>query len=70
MEEHERPVDRTVYSLEDLLRWEDSGATWRALQVSEDHALIELCTCYGEPVDVVRGEGPELIVFVRDRRAD
>jgi hypothetical protein len=53
-------------TIEDLTRWEDHGAIWRALQVSDEQAVVELCTCYGEPVDVVQSDAPELISFVRE----
>jgi len=55
--------------LEDLQRWEDHGATWRALELTDEQAIVELCTCYGEPVDVVRSRDPRLIAFVRAREA-
>lgn len=55
----------TIKELED---WEAGGATWRALELSADHALVELCTCYGERVDVVESDDPELIAFVRSQR--
>jgi hypothetical protein len=55
---------RTV-TVEELKRWEEHGATWRTLELSDDRAVVELCTCYGEPVDMVQGDGPELIQFVR-----
>jgi hypothetical protein len=57
-------------TLDELERWADHGATWRALEVSDQRALVELCTCHGEPVDYVRGEAPELIEFVRLHRDD
>jgi hypothetical protein len=60
--------ERPKVTVEDLTRWEDNGATWRALEVTDELAVVELCTCYGEPVDVVRGDGPELIAFVRAHR--
>jgi hypothetical protein len=50
----------------DLERWEDNGASWRALEVSDERAVVELCTCYGEPVDVLTGEAPELVAYVRE----
>lgn len=50
----------------ELERWEEHGATWRALEVGDRRVVIELCTCYGEPVDTVEGEAPELIDFVRE----
>ncbi len=52
----------------DLERWEDSGATWRVLELTHQRALIELCTCSSEPVDVLQSEDPELIKFVSRRR--
>jgi hypothetical protein len=57
-------------TLAELDRWVDNGATWRAVEVSDRQALVELCTCYGEPVDFVRSEAPELIEFVRLHRDD
>jgi hypothetical protein len=62
--------DRPPLTLEALQQWEDSGATWQALEVSDERAVVELCTCYGEPVDRLQGESPELIAFVRSRRDD
>jgi hypothetical protein len=61
---------RPTLTLADLRRWEDSGATWRALEIDEHHAVVELCTCYGEPVDTLLGNVPELIEFVRARRRE
>ena len=57
----------TIAELED---WELHGAVWRALEVSDERAVVELCSCSGEPMDVVEGDGPELIEFVRARRSD
>ena len=61
---------RPPLTAEDLRRWEDNGATWRALEISDERAVVELCTCSGEPVDTLQGEAPELIEFVRAHRAD
>ena len=57
----------TVAELED---WELHGAIWRALEVSDARAVVELCSCTGEPMEVAEGDSPELIEFVRDRPAD
>lgn len=62
-------ADRAPITVEDLESWEEHGAMWRAVEVSDDNAVVELCTCYGEPVDLVQGHAPELIEFVRARRA-
>lgn len=61
---------RPSLTLEDLTRWEENGATWRALEITDEQAVVELRTCHGEPVDVLRGDAPELIAFVRARRDD
>jgi hypothetical protein len=59
---NERRPGITVPELE---HWELHGATWRAVEVSDELAVIELCTCYGEPVDMVQSSEPELIEYVR-----
>jgi hypothetical protein len=57
---------RPTLTLADLQRWQESGATWRALEVTDERAVVELCTCTGEPVDLLTGAGPELVAFVRE----
>jgi hypothetical protein len=57
----------TVAQLED---WELHGAIWRALSVSDERAVVELCSCTGEAMDVAEGDSPELIEFVRTRPAE
>ncbi len=61
---------RPTLTLADLIRWEEHGATWREVQDNDDHVVVQLCTCYGEPVDQVRGEARDLIAFVRAHRDD
>jgi hypothetical protein len=52
----------------DLLeRWEHHGATWRAVHVSDSKAIVDLCTCHGEPVDRIESSDPALIAFLRER---
>ena len=50
-----------------LTRWEEHGAIWRARSVTETEAVVELCTCYGEPVDELRSGDPELLRFLAER---
>ena len=61
---------RPSITVEDLERWEENGATWRTLELTDERAVVELCTCYGEPVDTLQSEAPEVIEFVRGRRGD
>jgi hypothetical protein len=53
--------------VEIVQRWEDHGATWRAVHVSDDAAVVDLCTCTGEPVERLESTDPDLIRFIRDR---
>jgi hypothetical protein len=55
-------------TLEDLRRWEDHGATWQALEIEEASVTLQLCTCFGEPVELARGEDPDLVGYVREHR--
>ncbi len=64
MTESERPQ----LTIEALERWEDNGATWRPIEVSDERAVVELCTCYGEPVDTLQTQAPDVIAFVREHR--
>jgi hypothetical protein len=61
---------RPAITVEDLERWTDNGAQWRPLEISDERAVVELCTCYGEAVDVVEGRGAELIEYVREHAHD
>jgi hypothetical protein len=37
-----------------LQRWEDHGAIWRARSVNETEAIVDLCSCTGEPIHQLR----------------
>jgi hypothetical protein len=50
-----------------LTRWEDHGAEWRVVALRDDHVEIDLCTCYGEPVERLESGDRELIEFVHAR---
>lgn len=50
-----------------LERWEEHGAVWRVVSVGDEHAVVDLCTCTGEPVDRLESDDPELIRFLRER---
>ena len=57
----------TETPVEQLQRWEEHGAVWRALSVGEERAVVELCTCTGERVELLESDDPELIRFLRER---
>jgi hypothetical protein len=50
-----------------LERWELHGAAWRAVHVSDEKAIVDLCTCHGEPVDRIESSDPDLIRLLRER---
>jgi hypothetical protein len=52
-------------TVEYLKDWELNGATWRAVDVSDHHAVIDLLSCTGERMDRVQSDQPELIEYVR-----
>jgi hypothetical protein len=49
-----------------LRRWQESGADYRVLHLSDELAIVELCTCYGEPVDRLESGDPRLLRFLRE----
>jgi hypothetical protein len=57
-------------TIEDLERWTENGAIWRPWEVTDERAVIDLCSCTGEPMDRVQSDAPELIAYVRAHRAD
>jgi hypothetical protein len=50
-----------------LKRWEDHGAVWRAWSVTETEAIVDLCTCTGEPVDQLRSSDAALLRYLAKR---
>jgi len=60
MSERESPIEQ-------LMRWEEHGAEWRTVHVSDEHAIVDLCTCYGEPIDQIESSDPNLIAWLRER---
>jgi hypothetical protein len=53
--------------VEVLERWELGGAVWRAVHVSDHKAIVDLCTCHGEPVDRIESADRDLIALLHRR---
>jgi hypothetical protein len=51
----------------ELERWQDNGATWRVLELHDQRIMLQLCSCSGEPMDLVESQDPEVIAYVRHR---
>jgi hypothetical protein len=48
----------------ELERWTLCGAQWRVAALSDERAIVDLCTCTGEPVDRVESDDPALIAYL------
>ena len=57
-------------SIAELEDWTLNGASWRPMELTTSHAVVELCTCHGERVDVVESDETEFIEFVRLHQDD
>lgn len=54
--------------VEELRRWEDSGAHWQVVARSADRLTIALLRCDGgEEVDRFTSDDPRLLAFIGDR---
>ena len=53
------------FQLAQLEDWELHGATWRTVEFGEERVVLELCSCSGEPMDLVESEDAKLIDYVR-----
>ena len=56
--------------VDDLERWVLSGGHWRVVDISREHAVVDLCTCTGEPVDRVASDDPAVIGYLRTARSE
>jgi hypothetical protein len=61
------PRPATIAELED---WTLNGASWAPVELTNRRAVVELCTCHGERVDVVESDDPDFIAYVRARRQE
>jgi hypothetical protein len=52
-------------SIDDLERWVLSGAQWRVVDISRDHAVVDMCTCTGERMERVESNDPAVIGYLR-----
>jgi hypothetical protein len=54
-------------TVEELDRWVDFGAQWRLVEVTKTRAVVDLCTCTGEPVERRTSSDSDVIAHVRAR---
>jgi hypothetical protein len=72
VEQYDRTPDGWEAAMTDavnqLRRWEDSGAIWRVLSRAGDGVEIALLTCdAGEEVARLRSTDPDVLAYVQDR---
>jgi hypothetical protein len=49
-----------------LERWLLFGATWRVVEISAQHATVDLCACTGETVERREAYDPAVIAYLRE----
>ena len=48
-----------------LARWIEHGGTWRIKAITDADAVVELCTCSGDPLDELRSHDPAFLGYLR-----
>jgi hypothetical protein len=51
--------------LENLESWTLSGGTWRIVSISEERAVVDLCTWTGDPMHRLESDDPAVIAHLR-----
>ncbi len=52
-------------TIADLESWVLSGAHWRVLDISDEHAVVDMCACTGEPMERLASADPAVISYLR-----
>jgi hypothetical protein len=63
-------MDGVPLTIERLERWVLFGAQWRVVTISDDRAVVDLCTCTGELVQRAECADPTVIRYLRAAQAD
>ena len=57
-------------TIDGLERWVLSGASWRVVDISNERAVVDLCTCMGEPLERLQSDDPAVISYLRTAYSD
>ena len=57
-------------TIDRLERWALFGAHWRVVDLSSDHAVVELCACTGELVESAECADAAVIEYLRTMQTD
>ena len=60
----------TALTIDALERWVLFGAQWRIVDLSDERAVVDLCTCTGELVERLQSDDPALIGYLRSAQSD
>jgi hypothetical protein len=52
-------------TIDDLEAWVLSGAHWRVIEISDGHAMVDMCACTGEAMERVESADPAVIGYLR-----
>jgi hypothetical protein len=42
-----------------------SGGHWRVVDISREHAVVDLCSCMGEPMERAAADDSAVIAYLR-----
>jgi hypothetical protein len=62
-------TDRPL-TVEDLECWALAGAHWQVVELTAEHAVIDLCTCHGELAERRQSGSPQLLAYLQQARSD
>jgi hypothetical protein len=51
--------------LDNLESWTLSGGSWRIVSISNERAVVDLCTCTGEPMERLESDDSAVIAYLR-----
>jgi hypothetical protein len=57
-------------TVEDLESWVLSGAHWRVVDISNEHAVVDMCTCTGEQMERVESHDPTVLGYLRTAHSE
>jgi hypothetical protein len=60
----------SALTIDALERWVLFGAQWRIVELSRERAIVDLCTCTGEPVERLESDDAAVIGYVRTAQRD
>jgi hypothetical protein len=64
------PVRAEALTIERLERWTESGAHWRVVEITDEHVVIDMCACTGEPVERIRSRDAAVLAHIGAARSD